>query len=495
MHPVSFYFHEMNLADRSSRILWVPGVLLFIYIVLRAILLPVTHDESNTVLTYAAYSVWDIVLYTDPIPNNHILNTLLIKLLVTVFGLSAFIVRLPNLLGFILFYVFLIRLVKAMQINTFISLLVIILLCGNIFLIDFFGLARGYAMACAFCMVSAYYAYRFLKDAHDVFFLRSIVAAAVGVYASFTLLNFYVALICMLLLLAALRFFRKQKSNSPQVHIRRLVVYVLSTSVILGLCILVPVMRMVETDQFVFWGQKNFYDDTMLTLARATLYGKKLFGLNFHSWCNIFIVCFCSITIAGIIAIIRKPYSIATTPFIFFLLLAIGTVAVNILQFYIAGTPFLTGRTALIFIPVLSFPFVFLLQHISTYHKFWQVPFTIPAALYLIVFFKNINTYYTYEWWFDSDTKHIINLLEQQHNAVNRDITLNTNWLFYPSFNFHKEAEELDWLTITPFHMQTDTVSSTDFYYATQEEAPFLHDDYRVYKYFGGTTRQLLIHR
>ncbi|MBK7567822.1 MAG: hypothetical protein IPI31_08335 [Bacteroidetes bacterium] len=57
------------------------GCLLTAYLVARAIILPITIDEGGTFYNAVPRSVWDIITYVDPSPNNHILNTLLIKFL------------------------------------------------------------------------------------------------------------------------------------------------------------------------------------------------------------------------------------------------------------------------------------------------------------------------------------------------------------------------------------------------------------------------------
>lgn len=69
------------------------------YIILRAVKIPVTHDEAGTILNYASRSIYSIITYEDPIPNNHLLNTLLIKFSISVLGLNEFACRLPNLIG------------------------------------------------------------------------------------------------------------------------------------------------------------------------------------------------------------------------------------------------------------------------------------------------------------------------------------------------------------------------------------------------------------
>lgn len=483
----------MDYKWKETVLFWLPGILLFAYILIRAIVIPVTHDESNTVLTFAAYPVADIMLYTDPIPNNHILNTLLIKLSVSVFGLHSLSVRLPNVLGFVVYYLYLIRIIRKMNLQLLLGIACIILMTCNPFFLDFFSLARGYALACAFGMMAVYYAYCFITERQKRFLIKSVLWAAVAVYTSFTFLNFYVALLFLFVLVLIIN--PQEKASQPNSDLKWSFIFMGLISFALGALIITPIRRMLETGQFVFWGSKNFYDDTLLTLAKASFYGKLFLGINYHVWCNIFIVTFIVVFIVGAYTLFKQKWNVLNSPFVFFLLLAIGTVCVNICQFYFADTPYLTSRTALLFIPILTLPFLFLAN--AVHSKVWYVEllFLIGACLQLGILLNNANTEYTYEWWFDQDTFHVLNLLEQYHTSTGNVVSLNTNWLYYPSFNFHIQERELEWLQLTPFHFNTDSLSTTDFYYITDNEANKLNSNYRIYSEYGENTRRLFIHR
>ncbi|MFZ1826327.1 MAG: glycosyltransferase family 39 protein [Chitinophagales bacterium] len=483
----------MNHNWKQQTMFWLPGVLLFVYVLIRAIVIPVTHDESNTILTYAAYPVADIMLYTDPIPNNHILNTLLIKLLVAVFGLHSLVVRLPNVLGFLLYYIFLIRIIRKIQLPPLIGFACIILMTCNPYFLDFFSLARGYALACAFGMMAVFYAYCFITEKQQSFLIKSVIWSAVAVYTSFTFLNFYVALLFLFILVLIVN--QKEKATSKYSDLKKPFIYMGLISLLLGVSIIIPIMRMLETEQFVFWGSKNFYDDTLLTLAKGSFYGKLFLGINYHVWCNIFIVIFSIVVTLGAYSLFRRKLKGLNDSFIFFLLLALGTVCVNICQFYLADTPYLTSRTALLFIPILTLPFIFLANAVQSKVWFWKLPFLIGASLLLGILFKNMNIEFTYEWWFDRDTFHVLNLLEQYHTSTGNNVSLNTNWLYYPSFNFHVQERNLEWLDLTQFHFDTDSLSTTDFYYIIDNEANKLNSNYRLYSAYGDYSRRLLIHR
>jgi len=77
--------------------------ILFLLILYKVVHIPILKDEWETPVKYIDHSVWEIMMYTSNSPNNHILNTLLVKLFVFLFGSKEqLILRLPNLLSFIL---------------------------------------------------------------------------------------------------------------------------------------------------------------------------------------------------------------------------------------------------------------------------------------------------------------------------------------------------------------------------------------------------------
>ena len=76
---------------------------LFLVVLYKVLHVPVTIDELPAVFHYSKFNVWEIMMYPDHIPNNHILNTLLVKGSMLLFGQEQWAVRLPNLLAFLLY--------------------------------------------------------------------------------------------------------------------------------------------------------------------------------------------------------------------------------------------------------------------------------------------------------------------------------------------------------------------------------------------------------
>lgn len=128
---------------------------LFLYVIAKAINYPITHDEAGTVFQYVdykPYSIWNIMFWYHPLGNNHILNTLLTKLSVAIFGMKIWSLRLPNILSFLVFFYFSYQLVKTYIKQDALRFAALLLLCCHPFMLDFFALCRGYGMSLAFLM-------------------------------------------------------------------------------------------------------------------------------------------------------------------------------------------------------------------------------------------------------------------------------------------------------------------------------------------------------
>ena len=73
---------------------------------IRAVVLGITYDEAWTINDFVHQRVINILNYTPCDANNHILNTLAIKLVYFLTGASTFTTRLPNVLAFIVYLYF-----------------------------------------------------------------------------------------------------------------------------------------------------------------------------------------------------------------------------------------------------------------------------------------------------------------------------------------------------------------------------------------------------
>jgi hypothetical protein len=132
---------------KHSPLLISTGACAFLWIVARACVQSITIDEATTFLVYALRPYPSAWLASA---NNHVLNSLLMRLFVMVFGASPFTIRLPALVGaavYIAAVYFLVRLITPILLLQW-SLLVC--LVASPFVMDYLVAARGYSLALAF---------------------------------------------------------------------------------------------------------------------------------------------------------------------------------------------------------------------------------------------------------------------------------------------------------------------------------------------------------
>jgi hypothetical protein len=127
------------------------AVFAIVWAVVRAWMQSVTIDEAFTYLYFVAKplnTVW------EPNSNNHVLNSLLMWISTHAFGASSITVRLPALLGAVL-YVFVCYFLCNSVTNRFsLRLPLFICLTYNPFIFDYMVAARGYGLADAFLLAA-----------------------------------------------------------------------------------------------------------------------------------------------------------------------------------------------------------------------------------------------------------------------------------------------------------------------------------------------------
>jgi len=188
------------------------ALLLLTYSTYRSVNLSFTHDESNSYLHGVHHSFMEIVSNNMPLAtaNNHMINTLLMKFFEFLFNSSSvFVLRLQSLIAHMLYLLFTFLILKDIK-SKLIFFCGFILLNLNPYLFDFFSLARGYALAISFMLMSFYFLLNFIKTDQQKKLWLTLIFGSLAVLANFALFNFFAAL----LLLIQLNFLRKFHSDN-----------------------------------------------------------------------------------------------------------------------------------------------------------------------------------------------------------------------------------------------------------------------------------------
>ena len=185
------------------------GAFFFVFATIRAARVPLTYDEAASYIRYidtSAPSVFDttaLSIFNFEVATNHFVNTLLTKVSVVVAGNSELVLRIPNLIGYAMFLVFS-ALILWRCVRPWIAAAGLLLLNLNPYVLDFFGLSRGYGLSLGFLMGAMFFLFRLLdrvqarQDAsHDA--SGTFAFALAGVMSNFALLNVWLVVVVLML--------------------------------------------------------------------------------------------------------------------------------------------------------------------------------------------------------------------------------------------------------------------------------------------------------
>ncbi|MEO5675807.1 MAG: glycosyltransferase family 39 protein [Chitinophagales bacterium] len=470
------------------------STILFI-IIIKAICVPITHDEYSAALYYPTFSFWQIMKYPDVWPSNHILNSIFIKLSIFLFGITPFTVRMPNVISFLLYAAVVWNFAnRYFQSPTVLYYAVFICFLCNPYLIDFFGLARGYGMSNAFMITSIFFCLRSADENKKSHLLLAWLFAALAAYANFTLLIFFVSLNgILILILWRERLTRKIPAEILGLQVLSLVIL----TFLFAIVCYTPIHKMQSTDQFVYWTSNGFFRDTVLSLVENSRYGVSYFGIQSVWFSCVVVLLFVTMFIAMLLKIFKNRFSVFQDLFVVTFAMLLFTIVDNIIQTVIIQTPNLTGRTALSFYPLFITPFLFGIKEIRTYWPrvaravSW---FLIGMGIFHVSTALRMNQ--VREWWYDQNTYTVLNYLNEYRMKHNQEkVQLNTSWWFNPSFTFYTQTGKVKWLDLTPYHKDIDSTSNTQFYYIMDNDWNSLQNHYDPVLKFDGGARMLLQHK
>ncbi len=431
------------------------------YIIYKASHTSFTHDESYTYTHYVHQGFMDIVSYKTPYTNNHILNTVVMKYCELLFGSSELSLRLPNILAFILYSIFIILLLyKYIPKLMFPFYLLMVL---NPHLLDFFALARGYGLSFAFLLMSLYYLSLYFTSKQNKHLILFNVGAFLSVMSNFSLLNYYVAALIVYNIVSYIVL--KIDSTSNNYHFYKQNKINIVSVILSGMVLYEPLRRISKMSLLDFGGKNGFMEDTVGTAIYSFFY--EMYVTPFlETMFKIFIVSVVALTLIIILkAIVQRNITLfnAHISLVLINLILIAIVAITIAQHLILGNDYYIHRFALFFYPIFILNFTFLFNYFFQLSKTTSVSISyLCASLALFNIYINHNTAFYKDWKIDSDVKSMMqNLVLEHEKYPNKNIRLGINWLFEPGVNFYRYTWDLKWLN--PAHRRG--ISKYDDYF------------------------------
>lgn len=404
----------------------------------RAADLSFTHDESHTYNVYVQKDFMGIVNYERPIlPNNHILNTLAIKYTEKVMGSSKFALRFPNLL-FHLVFILSAALICLRSKDFWLFAFAFILLNANPYLLDYFGLARGYGMGASLMMLSLFYFLLHLRSPCIKRLYAALIIGAFAVLANFTLLNYYLGVLGAYNLWLA----GTLSGNWVKPWLRANIPPAVVTAILAGI-LYEPFRKM---NIHLFGGESGFWRDTAGTLLERSFYGEH------PTWVTPALI-FVEILFVGALLYVvwrfwrEKREALKNPALLAFVVLFLAGLS-TVLQHLLLGNQYLEYRTGLFFIPLFWLGIVLLLFELA---EKWKPPVSVSlgvlATFWLIFTLSKANFQFVLDWKYEQNTEEVAEILQEQWKASGKErLRVGVNWLYEPTLNFYRQTKEFTWL-------------------------------------------------
>jgi len=441
---------------------------LFIYIILRALMLSYTHDESLTFTILNGDKFWVLTA------NNHWLNTILSYVSARIFGYSEIALRLPNVLSFLLYSYFCFNLVIKHSKSITASIIAAIFLLSNHYLLEFFSLSRGYGLALGFFSGALYYFIQLSESRvreHRIL-VKGIIFSLCAIYANYSFV-IPVAAIQFAYLICLYRIFRNEFTTTKQLFLfiaRRLLWFL--GEIILLLPALYNIIVLKERQQLYFGGKNDVIHDTLFSVFRSTF---PVEYLPHQQWIILSIVVF----IAIVSIFIKSKKNMLFIGIVFF----VSMILPEVLH-YTIDMKYPLGRAALYWIVILGVLFHGILEYVSDRHRALKlISFCVLACITVAAMSSNVkawNLQYASSWRGDAATRAMLEFLDETRDT-SRNCKLMTNWYFSAAVNYYKISKGYSWLV---------TASRKDWLIAKNKKA-ILAQKYD-YFYVGKKGRQKL---
>jgi hypothetical protein len=433
----------------------------------RAVHQSITADEAFTFDYYIVNPFnWILLVYTA---NNHVLHTLLCRLSVKALGISELSMRLPSLLGGLLYLAFVYKLCRHLFRFQWTFLLAVAALTLNPFIMDYLSIARGYGIALGFLIAALYFAIRFFDDrplaANDNRITGASILLGLSIAANLVFLFPAVALAGTLTLL---RLVDPQQSGAW----KRLWWVVgrawLPLTATAAFFVAVPLAHQqagsIRPDIY----GKDCLLDTTRSLVEPSLfhrngpYNPDAIPANISRSIEIVsrwvVPAMLALVLAMAIPVfwrwlrerdLRRLGSLDIAKFLIGAVLAISLGCLVGVR-YLAGFLYPLDRTAIYLAALLTLAWILLIEKVRALPRLGRVMGVLaaaPMAIAILLFLDGFTTSYYYQWRYDAGTRRIFQLLQQRDQLRDhRQMKLGVVWMLDFSFNFYRHMYQADWL-------------------------------------------------
>lgn len=417
----------------------------------------------------------------------------------SLWGDSELSIRSPNLFAHLLFLIFSYLIVKRF-LHPLLIIGSFIVLNTNPFVLEFFGLARGYGLAMAFMLGSVYFLIRHMevnpKVIPNKYILLSFLFSMAAVLANYTMLNFHIALIMGILL----HYFKHQKGSQDLKIVLKKNALLIRLNLLFALLLLPILFRLKLSGMLFVGGTQSFHQDTVKSLVNASLYLEDYGRLNEVLFIIIPILFLTATLVILVAAKQKKTASYFAIPVYLLIFSALSTIA----QFYLLKTPFLFQRTAVFLLPLylllISFFSRSLHQLLSRFRILSLATISFLAITCTIHLLNTINIDHTYTYPSSANVKDMLASLDQMRDKQDSSkINIGASHSLVSPLNYYRVTRNYSYLNpigynftfhkgFDKFYSEKVETGNYDYLYFTEEDKTIIKEEnLEVISYYPST--------
>jgi hypothetical protein len=442
------------------------GAALFLYILVRAFWVSFTHDEGLTVMEYATqpWGTINDVNWT----NNHLLNSWLCRLNNDWFSPSHIAFRWPNVLSGLLYIVFGALLLKKIFSGTWTCVFAFLVLLCNTFLIDFFGLCRGYGLSMGLLVTGLYFFYRYFETGKILIYGGiAITLFGLAMIANYTLLNFFLLFTGFFMLHALLLLIKEKTSRIKKLFDIASWLFIGIMAFFFIAWFVRMMLKMREVGNFNFGGEEGFWKNTVHSLiefssgpivSRAGLFYVVLTWLALGLFIGAGVI---------IVARLRKQKFTPLNWFSVFLFAVLfGCGSAIWLQHLLMNVPFSSDRAGLYFYAL--FPLLVMICFFTpgNFVRLRRLLAGFFLAFPVISFFLTLNLDRTMLWPFNAHMQEATQkIIEDSRSKIQQGqpVRVAVSFLEYPVYNYYLYAAKNTGLNYMAYG-ETDYQPGADYF-------------------------------
>lgn len=452
-------------------------ILASVYILYRSANLSFTHDESFTYIWFVNNaSLKDIVLYKDPILNNHILNSLAMKFIHMFFGDSELLLRLQSYFGFVLYFTSGIIIFRKFKSKVF-FLTGMVIYIFNIYLFDYFSLARGYALGVGLVSIAVALSIEYiLSNKRSVLVWIALITSAAAVYANFSFNHLHIAINLLSLLFVFKDEMKVFNITNYKRYLKKLIPFSV-VNLILSILIIIPILKLKQTGQISFGGSGGIINETIRSLVSSTIYINSNDNLIWGITYSILVIFLLAPIVYFILDKKNKVTIVSKIMLVTWIVIAF-TFASNIIQNLILHDGYSIGRSALFMIPLLVILGLSLLGSLRSFNVkidiLCRVGLVGISLMFLTHFMINSSVYSVKDWNYDANSKKAFELIEK--DARGSFVNVETSWIFFQSFDFYVTQKNIKNIHIRTIDPNRKDQIVADYYYFPDNNS-FINSD------------------